>query len=182
MIMCKSALAAAVNKTMFPGMQGGPLMHVIAAKAVAFKEALTPEFREYQRQIVANGKALARSAHRAGLPPRVRAAPDTHVMLVDVAWQGSHGQGGRSGRWTRPGSPVNKNADPLRHPPAHGHLGHSTGNSGAHDPGDARRRDAPGWRPSVAEVLADVESADRQAAVAAKVGTCVRRFRCTGSA
>ncbi|HWU41423.1 MAG TPA: serine hydroxymethyltransferase, partial [Candidatus Acidoferrum sp.] len=59
MIMCKAALAAAVNKTMFPGMQGGPLMHVIAAKAVAFKEALTPEFREYQHQLVTNAKALA---------------------------------------------------------------------------------------------------------------------------
>src|SRR4029077_10022527 len=59
MVMCRAAHAAALDKTVMPGVQGGPLMHVIAAKAVAFREALTPEWRAYQRQIVANAAAFA---------------------------------------------------------------------------------------------------------------------------
>ena len=61
MILCREEFAKEIDKIIFPGIQGGPLMHVIAAKAVAFKEALTPEFRKYQEQLAKNAKALAQS-------------------------------------------------------------------------------------------------------------------------
>jgi glycine hydroxymethyltransferase len=83
MVLCKEAHAKAVNSLIFPGTQGGPLMHVIAAKAVSFKEALTPEFREYQKRIVENARALAESIHRAGLR-LCSGGTDNHLMLVDL--------------------------------------------------------------------------------------------------
>ena len=73
----------AINKSIFPGMQGGPLMHIIAAKAVCFKEALTEEFKEYQHQIVKNAKALAKALEDRGLRI-VSGGTDTHLMLVDL--------------------------------------------------------------------------------------------------
>jgi glycine hydroxymethyltransferase len=73
----------AINKAIFPGIQGGPLMHVIAAKAVCFKEALTEEFKEYQKQVVANAKALAKALEERGLRI-VSGGTDTHLMLVDL--------------------------------------------------------------------------------------------------
>ncbi|MGJ8454606.1 serine hydroxymethyltransferase [Pseudothermotoga sp. U03pept] len=73
----------AINKTVFPGTQGGPLMHIIAAKAVCFKEAMTPAFVEYQKQIVANAKALAQELSVLGLRI-VSGGTDTHLMLVDL--------------------------------------------------------------------------------------------------
>ncbi len=83
LILCKEAFAKTLNSQIFPGIQGGPLMHVIAAKAVAFKEALSPEFKEYQRQIVANAKALAEALQRAGLR-LCSGGTDNHLMLVDL--------------------------------------------------------------------------------------------------
>ncbi|HYH98944.1 serine hydroxymethyltransferase [Hyalangium sp.] len=83
LILCKEQYAKTVNSQIFPGIQGGPLMHVIAAKAVAFKEALTPEFKAYQRQIVANAKALAEALQRAGLR-LCSGGTDNHLMLVDL--------------------------------------------------------------------------------------------------
>jgi len=82
-IMCKEEHAKKLDKAVFPGAQGGPLMHVIAAKAVALKEALTEEFREYQRQIVKNAKALAESLMEEGLR-LVTGGTDNHLMLVDL--------------------------------------------------------------------------------------------------
>jgi glycine hydroxymethyltransferase len=83
MVLCKEAFAKALNSQIFPGIQGGPLMHVIAAKAVAFQEALTPAFRQYQRQIVANAKALAEAVRRRGLR-LCSGGTDNHLMLVDL--------------------------------------------------------------------------------------------------
>ncbi|WP_448378225.1 serine hydroxymethyltransferase [Fervidobacterium sp.] len=76
-------LYKAINKAIFPGIQGGPLMHVIAAKAVCFKEALTEEFKEYQKQVVSNAKALAKALEERGLRI-VSGGTDTHLMLVDL--------------------------------------------------------------------------------------------------
>ncbi|MDD5084644.1 MAG: serine hydroxymethyltransferase [Candidatus Omnitrophica bacterium] len=84
MILCKAKYAKEIDKAIFPGIQGGPLMHVIAAKAVAFKEALTPEFKKYQEQIVKNSKALAGSLARRGFRI-VSGGTDNHLMLVDVS-------------------------------------------------------------------------------------------------
>lgn len=82
-VMCRFEFAKLIDKTVFPGIQGGPLMHVIAAKAVAFKEALTEEFREYQRQIVKNAKVLAERLASHGLRI-VSGGTDNHLMLVDL--------------------------------------------------------------------------------------------------
>ncbi|HEY1372452.1 MAG TPA: serine hydroxymethyltransferase [Candidatus Binatia bacterium] len=82
MIMCREAFAKTLNSSVFPGNQGGPLMHVIAAKAVALKEALSPEFKEYQRQIVKNAKALAAALVKQGFK-LISGGTDNHLMLVD---------------------------------------------------------------------------------------------------
>ncbi len=83
MILCKAKDGAAINKAIFPGIQGGPLMHVIAAKAVAFKEAMQPEFKTYQKQIVLNAKTLAQSLVDRGFN-LVSGGTDNHLMLVDL--------------------------------------------------------------------------------------------------
>lgn len=83
MILCKEQYAKAIDKAIFPGIQGGPLMHVIAAKAVAFGEALKPEFKAYAQQVVTNAKVLAAALQKEGFKI-VSGGTDTHVMLVDV--------------------------------------------------------------------------------------------------
>ena len=82
-ILMKAELEKAINSAVFPGLQGGPLMHVIAAKAVAFKEAAEPGFKDYQKQVVANAKALAETLIARGLRI-VSGGTDSHVMLVDL--------------------------------------------------------------------------------------------------
>jgi glycine hydroxymethyltransferase len=91
LVLCKAVHAAAVNKAMFPGTQGGPLEHVIAAKAVAFKEALEPSFKEYSRQIVANAKALAKALVARDYQ-LVSGGTDNHLMLVDLRNKGLTGK------------------------------------------------------------------------------------------
>ena len=91
MIMCKEDYAKVLNSRVFPGSQGGPLMHIIAAKAVAFKEALKPEFKEYQSQIVKNAKALAEGLISHGLR-LVSGGTDNHLMLIDLADKGLTGR------------------------------------------------------------------------------------------
>jgi glycine hydroxymethyltransferase len=83
LILCKEAYAKAIDKAVFPGIQGGPLEHIIAGKAICFKEALTPEFKKYQEQIVRNAKALAEGLLSAGLR-LVSGGTDTHLVLVDL--------------------------------------------------------------------------------------------------
>lgn len=82
-IMCKEVHAKAINKAIFPGTQGGPLMHIIGAKAVCFGEALKPEFKEYQKQVLANAKALAEALTEEGFN-LVSGGTDNHLMLVDL--------------------------------------------------------------------------------------------------
>lgn len=83
MILCKEEYAKAIDKAVFPGIQGGPLMHVIAAKAVAFKEALEPEFKAYQQQILKNAAALAKDLTNRGFR-LVSGGTDNHLMLIDL--------------------------------------------------------------------------------------------------
>ena len=83
LILCKEELAKAIDKAVFPGNQGGPLMHVIAAKAVCFGEALKPEFKEYQQRIIDNAKALADGLTKRGIK-LVSGGTDNHLMLVDL--------------------------------------------------------------------------------------------------
>lgn len=91
LILCKESLAKAIDKAIFPGTQGGPLMHIIAAKAVAFGEALAPEFKEYQTQIVKNAAALAQSLKKEGFN-MVSDGTDNHLMLLDLRNMGITGK------------------------------------------------------------------------------------------
>ena len=91
MILCREEFAKKVNSRVFPGMQGGPLMHAIAGKAVAFGEALLPEFKEYSRQIVENSKAMAEGLLDEGLN-LVSGGTDNHLMLVDLRGTGTTGK------------------------------------------------------------------------------------------
>jgi len=111
MILCRAAFAKPIDAAIFPGTQGGPLMHVIAAKAVALKEALTPEFARYQRQIVANAQALAAALADAGWR-LVSGGTDNHLLLVDVGARGVTGREA-SAVLERVRITVNKNAIPF---------------------------------------------------------------------
>ncbi len=91
MVLCKEKFAKEIDKTVFPGEQGGPLMHVIAAKAVALKEAMTDSFKVYQKQIVANAKRLAEGMAQGGFRI-VSGGTDNHLMLVDVTVKGFNGK------------------------------------------------------------------------------------------
>src|SRR4029077_19315804 len=91
LILCKAEHAKAIDKSVFPGSQGGPLEHVIAAKAVCFREALAPEFKEYSRAVVANARALAASLAAAGFQI-VSGGTDNHLMLVDLRNRGLTGK------------------------------------------------------------------------------------------
>ena len=91
LILCKEKYAQAIDKAIFPGTQGGPLMHVIAAKAVAFGEALRPEFKEYQQRILDNAQALAKALQEEGFR-LVSGGTDNHLMLVDVRSKGLTGK------------------------------------------------------------------------------------------
>jgi glycine hydroxymethyltransferase len=110
-IMCKPDHAKAIDSQMFPGVQGGPLMHVIAAKAVCFHEALQPGFKEYQVQITNNAKALAASLHMKGYR-LVSGGTDNHLMLVDLRLKGLNGRQAQE-TLDRAGITVNKNSIPF---------------------------------------------------------------------
>jgi len=109
-ILCGSALAKAVDKSVFPGTQGGPLMHIIAAKAVAFGEAATSEFQTYSQQTVANAQRLAAALMERGFDI-VSGGTDSHLMLVDLRPKGLTGKVAES-LLVRSGITVNKNTIP----------------------------------------------------------------------
>jgi glycine hydroxymethyltransferase len=111
MILCREAYAKDIDRAVFPGIQGGPLMHVIAAKAVCFKEALDPAFQTYQRQVVVNAKRLAARLADHGYR-LVSGGTDTHLMLVDVFSKGLTGKVAEAALG-RAGITVNKNAIPF---------------------------------------------------------------------
>jgi glycine hydroxymethyltransferase len=166
MVMCKQKHAAAVNKILFPGMQGGPLMHIIAAKAVAFLEALTPEFKAYQQQILTNAKALAEALVGKGFR-LVSGGTDTHVMLVDLAPKGLTGKAAEAAL-DQAGITVNKNAVPFDPKPPMVTSGIRLGTPALTTRGmrEAEMRKIAGL---IADILADVEDVARQAKVAGEV-------------
>jgi glycine hydroxymethyltransferase len=110
-ILCKAPFAQVIDKTVFPGIQGGPLMHTIAAKAVAFGEALQPSFKTYQQNVIANARMMAEEFVRGGLR-LVAGGTDTHLMLVDVSVKGLTGKAVEA-YLDRIGITVNKNAIPY---------------------------------------------------------------------
>ena len=111
MILSKAEFAAAIDKVVFPGMQGGPLMHIIAAKAICFLEAMQPEFRDYAKQVVANAKVLAETLAAEGFRI-ISGGTDTHLMLVDVFSKGMFGSEAEKALGEA-GITVNKNAIPF---------------------------------------------------------------------
>jgi glycine hydroxymethyltransferase len=111
LILCRQEFAAGIDRSVFPGQQGGPLMHIVAAKAVAFKEALAPEFANYAQQVVNNAKVLAEAIGAQGYRI-VSGGTDTHVMLVDVFQKGMFGSEAEYALGEA-GITVNKNAIPY---------------------------------------------------------------------
>jgi glycine hydroxymethyltransferase len=116
LILCRERYAKDLDRAVFPGVQGGPLMHIIAAKAVCFKEAMEPSFAQYQRQIVANATRLAASLAGHGFR-LVSGGTDNHLMLVDVFSKGLTGKVAEASLG-KAGITVNKNAIPFdQNPP-----------------------------------------------------------------
>ena len=111
MILCKEEYAKTIDKAIFPGIQGGPLCHVVAAKAVSFKEALQPEFKEYQQQVVKNAKMLAQSLLDRGFDI-VSGGTDNHLMLVDLRKKNITGKAAEKAL-DEVGVTCNKNAIPF---------------------------------------------------------------------
>ena len=111
MILSKAEFAQAIDKVVFPGMQGGPLMHIIAAKAICFQEAMQPEFRDYAKQVVSNAKVLAETLAAEGFRI-ISGGTDTHLMLVDVFSKGMLGSEAEKALGEA-GITVNKNAIPF---------------------------------------------------------------------
>jgi glycine hydroxymethyltransferase len=116
LILCREQYARDLDRALFPGVQGGPLMHIIAAKAVCFKEAMEPTFADYQRQIVANAQRLAKAIGAHGFR-LVSGGTDNHLMLVDVFSKGVTGKAAETALG-KAGMTVNKNAIPFdQNPP-----------------------------------------------------------------
>jgi glycine hydroxymethyltransferase len=116
MILCREKFQKDIDRSVFPGVQGGPLMHIIAAKAVCFKEAAEPAFAEYQRQVVKNAARLAQVLAQAGFR-LVSGGTDNHLMLVDVFSRGVTGKVAEA-TLGKAGITVNKNAIPFdQNPP-----------------------------------------------------------------
>jgi glycine hydroxymethyltransferase len=116
MVLCRTQYAKELDRALFPGIQGGPLMHIIAAKAVCLKEAMEPGFVEYQQQIVANARRLAASLSAGGFR-LVSGGTDNHLMLVDVFSRGITGKAAEAALG-KAGITVNKNAIPFdQNPP-----------------------------------------------------------------
>ncbi|HKB13346.1 MAG TPA: serine hydroxymethyltransferase [Vicinamibacterales bacterium] len=116
MVLCREQYAKDLDRSVFPGVQGGPLMHIIAAKAVCFKEAAEPAFADYQRQVIANARRLASALTGAGFR-LVSGGTDNHLMLVDVFSKGITGKVAEAALG-KAGITVNKNAIPFdQHPP-----------------------------------------------------------------
>jgi glycine hydroxymethyltransferase len=173
MVMCTEEFAKPIDKWVFPGLQGGPLMHVIAAKAVAFKEALDPGFQTYGQQVVANARAMA-----AGLIERgfriVTGGTDTHLFLIDLTTQDLTGKAAEAAL-ERAGITVNKNTIPRETRSPFVTSGIRCGSSclTTRGMGEPEMREVAGW---IADVLDDVEDATRQAAVRESVRALCGRF------
>ena len=173
MILCKKAHAKKVNRALFPGIQGGPLMHVIAAKAVAFHEALSEDFGAYQRQIVANAKRLAGKLEERGLRI-VSGGTDNHLCMIDVTSVGLTGQTAEVALEAA-GITVNKNTIPYDPNPPMVASGVRVGTPALTSRGmDEAAMDEVG--DLVADALATPDDAAALAAVRQRVGALCERF------
>jgi glycine hydroxymethyltransferase len=172
-ILAREKFGPAIDKTVFPGTQGGPLVHVLAAKAVCFLEALQPEFVDYQKQVVANARALAGSLMDQGFRI-VSGGTDTHLMLLDVFSKGLRGKEAEkaldAARIT-----VNKNAIPFDSNPPMNPSGIRLGSPAVTTRG-FREPEMREVGELIAEVLQHIADADAIAAVGRRVGALTARF------
>src|SRR5262249_38738229 len=173
MVMCKEQYAKDLDRAVFPGLQGGPLMHIIAAKAVALKEAASPEFAAYQRKIVANAARLPRALAGRGFRI-VSGGTDNHVFMVDVAKRGTTGKAAEKAL-DKAHITVNKNTTPYD---TNSPMVASGGRIGT--PAVTTRGMGEGDMDRIAELitqaLADAESEANLAAVADRVRQLCQQF------
>jgi glycine hydroxymethyltransferase len=173
LILSKQQYAAAIDKMVFPGVQGGPLVHIIAAKAVCFAEAMTPEFVDYQKQVLANARALAETLSASGFRV-VSGGTDNHLMLLDVFSRGVRGREAEQAL-DRAGITVNKNAIPFDVNPPLNPSGIRLGTPAVTTRGfkETEMRAVGQW---IAEVLYHVSDEGAVAAVRGKVAALTARF------
>jgi glycine hydroxymethyltransferase len=173
MILCREKYAAAVDKVVFPGIQGGPLVHIIAAKAVCFLEAMQPEFVAYQKQVVANAQALADSLKDAGFRV-VSGGTDTHVLLVDVFSKGIRGKEAEAAL-DQAYITANKNTIPFDVNPPLNPSGIRLGSPAVTTRG-FRELEMREVGSLIAEVLNDVRSEETRAAVRRRVEVLTGKY------
>ncbi|HSJ05051.1 MAG TPA: serine hydroxymethyltransferase [Longimicrobiales bacterium] len=163
-ILCTEELARAVDKAVFPGMQGGPLMHIIAAKAVAFREALAPEFRDYARNVVMNARALADALQEHGFE-LVGGGTDTHLLLVNLTNRGELTGKQAEEALERAHITCNKNTAPgeRRSPFVTSGIRLGTAALTTRGMGPAEMRRIGGWIAEVLDAPEDADVADRVA-------------------
>jgi glycine hydroxymethyltransferase len=173
MILCRDEYAKVLNSNIFPGIQGGPLMHVIAAKAVALKEALAPEFKLYQEQIIRNAKALADALTGQGLR-LVSGGTDNHLMLVDLTSTGLTGKVAEEAL-DRAGITVNKNTIPneTRSPFVTSGIRIGTPAATTHGLKEPEMEVVAGF---IAEALKNAENPDGLGRIRQRVTELMRRF------
>jgi glycine hydroxymethyltransferase len=173
MILCREKYGPAIDKVVFPGLQGGPLEHIIAAKAVCFREAMTPEFVAYQKQVVANAQALAAGLQEAGCRV-VSGGTDTHLMLVDVFAKGVRGKEAEAAL-DHAYITANKNAIPFDVNPPLNPSGMRFGSPAVTTRGfkEAEMREVAGL---IARVIENISSEAVLEEVRRKVGTLTERF------
>ena len=172
-ILAKEKYGPAIDKTVFPGMQGGPLVHVVAAKAVCFQEAMEPQFIDYQKQVLANARALAETLMDAGFRV-VSGGTDTHLLLLDVFSKGLRGKEAEKAL-DRARITVNKNAIPFDTNPPFNPSGIRLGSPAVTTRGfkETEMREVGAL---IAEVLNNIASEDTIAAVRQKVDALTVRF------
>ncbi len=173
LILAKEQYGAAIDKMVFPGFQGGPLVHVIAAKAVCFKEALQPEFADYQKQVISNAQSLAQSLIDAGFRV-VSGGTDTHLLLLDVFSKGVRGKEGEKAL-DRARITVNKNAIPFDLNPPLNPSGIRLGSPAVTTRG-FREPEMRETGELIAEVLNNIASDDAIADVRRRVEALTARF------
>jgi len=173
MVMCREQFAKDLDRAVFPTVQGGPLMHIVAAKAVCFKEALETSFRDYQAQVLRNAKALAAVIASAGFRV-VSGGTDNHLMLVDVFVRGITGTQAEHALESS-GITVNKNAIPFDTQPPMKASGVRIGTPALTTRGmkEAEMAQIGGW---IGEVLSEPDSPVVHAAVRERVRALCERF------
>ncbi|OGT98878.1 MAG: serine hydroxymethyltransferase [Geobacteraceae bacterium GWB2_52_12] len=173
MILCREEFAKGINSQIFPGIQGGPLMHVIAAKAVAFKEALQPEFKTYQHQIVKNAKALSEALMARGFK-LTSGGTDNHLMLVDFSGTDITGKAAEEAL-DKAGITVNKNTVPFetRSPFVTSGIRIGTPACTSHGLKETEMDQVAGF---IADAVANIGNDQKLGAIMAQVNQLMKRF------